>query len=306
VATGPRFAFDIGCADLLHLDEVQSHIAVPVTLEVDETRPEIVDLPLAQEGGLTCIWGGSDRTDGGYGQGVQVRMLPNAASAFAAWKASGPRKHCSGGDAPVFCTTDFIVGGTWVELDLKDLTAADSPHPEIAADAVAGLVTRRLTDAEPRSIWSAPKSALTPISDCAAATAAATTVLGAATGTVHPIDETLDPGTRVSLFGAIRARAGVAPCDWTNADGSATLTWQVLTGGAWAFDGFDRPQQLGLVTGFRRVTVPGADQAWIACADSCVALLDVRGSFVTLFTDYGLDQATLIARATRAVSAFAD
>lgn len=302
--TSPRFAIAIGCAGLLHLDEVQAHIAVPVKLDVDESTPEVVDLPLAQAGGLTCIWGGSDRTDGGYGQGVQLRALSDASADYAAWQASNPRDYCTAGTAPAFCTVDFLVGSTRIELDLKDLTSADSADPKTTAKAVEDLIAHRLSGASARSTWSPPASSLRPISDCAAATARAATVLGVEAGALHATDDAIDPATRLSQYGATQQRVGASSCAWQNPADSASLSWDVLPGGSWAFAGFDRPQQLGLVTGFRRVTVPGADEAWIACADSCVALLGVNHSFVTMYTDYGLDDATLVARSAAAIGAF--
>jgi hypothetical protein len=287
----------------LHPDEAQAHIAVPVALDVDETRPEIVDLALAQAAGLTCIWGGSDRTDGGYGQGVQLRILPDAASAFAAWQASGPPDYCQGsttGD-PVFCDVQFLVGDSWVELDLRDVADVDKADPKGAATAVAALIRGRLQSARPTTAWTVPGSVLTPVADCAARTADAASIVGVDPASISARSESLEP----SVSDAARARVHERSCSWADAGYSSSLSWDVLPGGAWAFGGFDRPQQIGLIAPLRPATVPGASQAWIGCADACVAVLSVRGSLVISSTDSGLDDSVVVQRAARAVAAFA-
>ena len=298
------FAFRIGCADLLTEEEVQAHIVVPVAPVVVESTPEIVDLPLAQARGLTCIWGGADRTDGGYDQGVQLRILPDAAADFAAWKPHELSGQC---DPAVegYCDEQFLAGESWVDLRMSDLVAADLADPHGAATQIEQLIGRRLAASQPAAAWSPSSTGISPVTDCGSRIDDVARIVGVPAAEVRVSPTYQDAGVAPSQSAVARERAKVGLCSWSTSDGSSTLSWEVLPGGAWAFSGFDRSQSVGLVGPLRSVSVAGARQAWIGCADSCVAVLEVGGSLVTMYTDYGMNDAALVSRAAASIAAFA-
>jgi hypothetical protein len=298
----PRFAFDIGCAGLLGASEAQAQLTAPISVVVDESSPRVDDLQLAQSAGLTCLWGGTHRTDSSYDDSVRVTVLPAATSELATWTASAGEQ-CAA-DQPI-CIVDARAGEAWVEVTLSAAGGSPSPIGD-EARAIADRIADRVAGATPRTDrWSAPSGVLVGIADCAAATPKAATAAGVDASSLtwtHPLEH--DAGQQY----VATQRSGFAACGWSNGDRSVDVDWAVLPGGAWAFAGMtaSRPPVFGWGMRFHATTIAGADAAWSGCGPACAVIAEVRGSLVTMAFDADLDEATLDAQAAARIAAFAD
>jgi hypothetical protein len=291
----PEFAFDIGCGGLLTTAELQSDLTAPIHEVADETTTRVNDLAVAQAGGITCVWGGADRTDGGYDDGMTLTILPDASADEAASASDAGQCVSSNG----YCFVDGLVGSSWVSLRVTAAHGTPSPL-EQEGPALLGLVGSRLAAAKSVAArWTAPTGALASLPDCAARSGAAARAIGVEASNLSKAQRFDTDGTDIGQVA--RRRSGWGGCSWSGTDGSPAISWGVLPGAGWAF-GVDRSDPR---VALHPAMVPGADAAWIGCADGCVAIVEVRHSLAEVGLDSGLDDATVVQRAAAAIAAFA-
>jgi hypothetical protein len=307
--TEPRTVLDLTCNELFGLDEVQPLLVTPVQVRRDETTAPlgVSGAALQQAGASLCEYGGENRTDGSYDQGLQIQAVPYAAAAFDTYATTttfppsaimdtiGDRSvlNCQGSESftspNYLCWADFVVGEYWVSARMSD--AADLAS-EAAADlvtAVLGTVVERIRASGPdRALWTPPEGADTgPLCADPAAPAA---LLGQ------------DPAAMsAELRSDARQGVAISGCRWTGADG-ASMTMTDLRSGAWAFDKIAASPGMIFHRWLQESTafdVPGTDGALVTCVDQCSALVSWRGSLVQLsFDEPSFDPATAASRVT--------
>lgn len=180
-AVRPNPVFHLRCAELLSLEEAQAAITAPITLKRDETGMpgdvrEVADL---QRGGLSCRWGGENRTGSSYDDGIDVLLLPDAQSDYLvradglpdAWSIAGADAAAAlcgqASDAvegvfPGYCSAVALVGSTMVEVRFSDSKGAYASVDEVA-DAGQSLLTTAVDRLRAADVvdqrWTAPESA---------------------------------------------------------------------------------------------------------------------------------------------------
>lgn len=199
-AARPNPVFDLTCAELLSLEEVQAGITEPITVKRDETSVpgdvrEVADL---QRGGLSCRWGGENRTGSSYDDGIDVLLLPDAQSDYllradglpdawsivgadAAAALCGQSSDAVGGVFPGYCSAVALVGSTMVEVRFSDSKGAYASVDEVA-DAGQSLLTTAVERLRAADVvdqqWTAPESAAASGDLCATLGAAFLSALG--------------------------------------------------------------------------------------------------------------------------------
>ena len=199
-ALRPNSVFAINCAELLTLDEVQSRVTAPVSVQRDESNVSAAywELESYQRGGLSCRWGGENRTDSSFDDGVDVLLLPEAGADFAARTSGGSTtlvdvagavtafSQCGFGSelvdgaAPGYCTVWALVGTSLAELRFSDSQGAYPTQQAIGAVAIGLLETaiERMVAAGTREQeWTPPATSLE--ADSAFCTPAKEALLGA-------------------------------------------------------------------------------------------------------------------------------
>ena len=303
-AATPSFLLGIGCADILTVADVQAQVAAPVSVKADEHTPpaDAYDVALDQVGGLRCVWGGSNRTDGGYDDGLNVALLPRAADGYATWMADAVAGSQGCQVESLRCSRDFLVADVWVEADYadSDRQAATQASIEAAFGTLVDHVRSKLAGVTTRHpLWIPPADVLRPLASCADSVTKAAGILGVAAGDVSTQD---DPPYR-NLPEIAAERAKMTSCSWSAGD--SQLDWTVVPGGAWSLQEMSSdPPQPTLIERLRPAAVPGARAAFIGCGEACVAYLNAQESFVLVGMESGLDDAKLVTTAADALAAF--
>ncbi|HXR44462.1 MAG TPA: hypothetical protein VN759_06625 [Pseudolysinimonas sp.] len=303
-ASSPSFALGIGCADILTTAEVQAQVAATVGVKVDEhsAPTDADDVALDQAGGLRCVWGGTNRTDGGYDDGLNLALLPHAAADYATWIADAVPASQDCQVESLRCSRDLLVGDVWVEAEYtdSDRQGATQASIEAAFGTLLDEARARLAPVSTRhAAWTPPTDVLPSLASCADAVGKAAGILGVDPASVTTRD---DPPYR-DLPEIAAERVKMSSCSWASQD--RQLDWVVVPGGGWSFGAMSvTPPQPTLIERLRPATVAGAQAALIGCGDACVAYLEVRGSFVDVGMDSGKDDAAVVDIATRSVAAF--
>lgn len=296
VALEPLPTLPLGCADLAALSDVQDRIpGGPIEVSVDETSVPTgwYWAGFATAGGLRCVWGGTDRTDGGYSQGFQIAVLADADTDYDRWVSGdtvpvvwdddlyGDRSH-------TYCAKDYqngcygglTVDGFWVDFSLRDYEArtkavAKQRLGELLEPIVAAI--RSAGDARPA--WTPPAGVYDGVELCADGSVPSD-VVGKKT-TVTPFDYG-DDHTTIEFAGA--ARADLVNCTWTSsAAGLQNIDVTVFPGGAWIY-----PRMLAdpaeatpwYLSDGKPADIPGADGTMTAHADAAWAAMSIGGSLI--------------------------
>jgi hypothetical protein len=279
VALRPAFLNGSDCAGLLSTDEVQKQVVATVAVRRDQDSPPrwAEDVALLQAGGIECVWGGTDMTDTGYDDGVDVTILPNGADQLAAWRTHQPTDYCS----ELRCMSNSLIQGAWVSVSYSD---SERVHDSDAAlhgrvSALVALLGSRLTAARAQP-WKPAQNAFDPPGLCSQP--ATTAAIGVGIG-VDPATLSLDASSYSvgdDPGGAALGRPGSLSCSWNS--GTAGLT--VIPGGGWAFPALmtSPPPARVFLGAMREISVAGADQTDVGCGDGCAAFILYRGSFIEL------------------------
>ena len=284
----PGWPYAIGCEGILPTATVQSHIVAPISLKYDEhsVPSRASDVAMADAGALTCVWGGTDRTDSSYDDGLTLTVLPDAATEFASWKASSGASSGGGSICSVNpCGDDRLVGTTWFSLRLSDSRRAGGSGANLSADdsALAALITTALGNLGPRSAaWTPPASAENGRRFCDPAEAA---VLAGVMG-IEATRITQRSGSEYVDLGTVAVnRGGLQECSWDIGpqSDSGGVSIATVPGGAWALPRMlAAPQSHYPLGSMSAIRVSGTDGAVAGCGDGCEALFSFGGSLVSL------------------------
>jgi len=255
--TRPHSVFALGCADVLSLDEVQSRVAAPIVVKRDETNVPGVfgELPPFQRGALSCRWGGENRTDESFDDGVDVLLLPDAVSdfteavttvfygtTFAVAGADGAVGTCyfasepTADGAPGACSIIALFGSTMVEFRFSDSQQQyrrESAIGLVAVEILETVISRVSQAGQNEQLWTPPTRGAAERDVC-------TTVGSDLVAALAPAQ--LQGGEEAPYF------AGTTVCAYRHPDlGGASLS--VLHSGAW-------------VAGVAQTETPGLADAW--------------------------------------------
>ena len=182
-ASRPNPLFDVGCADLLALDDVQASITAPISVQRDETNVPGSYWQIAQyhEGALSCRWGGENKTDYAFDDGVDLLLLPNGSEDYAVRTqgAESASVDVAGADsavsqcyfssdatsagAPGYCTVFSLVGTTLAELRFSDSQGAYATEQaigEVATGLLETAIARMVTAGPREQEWTPPATSL--------------------------------------------------------------------------------------------------------------------------------------------------
>lgn len=272
----PVTELGLTCAELL--SEETALAADPRFVVRDAyDRPTVLpaDYAIAQEGGLACTWNDGTPTDGknnavGGGEfaGLRVEVLPHAADdwpRFVEIYGEDAAENCFVAEAlegaVTGCTSDQLVGDTWVSLSMRGFALPEGGTPEevlapVLAEVVGAVEGATITD----EAW--PLGGPAPAWSCVAdAQLEQATVPGADTATLQV------PGGGWSLYASAWARATATLCSATPGGGAPATTESVLTGGAW---GLRQRLEFGHVPADSAVDVEGLPEgaAYRNCDDA--------------------------------------
>lgn len=293
----PQSSLPLDCAQLADAPAVSAQYqgdTVKVAVDQSSTASGFLFRAFQQGGGLHCVWGGSGRTDGGYDLGMELFVLTDAASPYAAYAGSSSvawvadrygdhsKSFCYVNDAFLQCYGDVLIGQTWLDFRLTD------DHHAVTVDQAYAWADEQIRPAvaaishtgASRPAW-VPGSAYDTSKLCDAATA--TAIAGAPVAVTEPAS---DPSGHPESVGA--GRAPVARCTWTSVAADANVDIAALTGGAWALPGMtaNLAEATGLLGGTAQsATIPGADGAFVADGETAWGAVVAHGSLIEVFRD---------------------
>ena len=153
----PSVRVPLTCSSLYSDAAVTPLIGVAVHSHIDETTlpTNIIDITARQYGNLVCLWGGQDRTDGGYDQNLTIEISPDAATGFNAnihgleTIEGAPTAENTAGDKSEYycgvqgewqCSANMLVGTYWVTASIQNLAATVSQST--ANSRIQGVLTK--------------------------------------------------------------------------------------------------------------------------------------------------------------------
>lgn len=298
-APTPRLA--AGCADLASVESLAPVLSEPVEAR-DPAAVALTSMagmpyqyPVRSLGGLVCEWsnGQPPVTDTGAASGyigARVSVLPEAE---AQWKvfagtylvANNEQLYCTN-VAPVACTLDALVNGSWVEATMTGFVV-DASLPDEQVRATSRTFFDPIVEAisaagQPAAPWTPAADTLALPSDCDGFITPAQ--VQAALGTDAEL-RTGKGGGGWSQYAAAFTDTGSLPCTWLVGNGDldvGTLRW--LPGGEWA--ALDAVTLALMPSTAEQVTVAGledGDQAYVRCIpgdEECWIDLIVGGNWI--------------------------
>jgi hypothetical protein len=244
----PQPALDLDCARLNALPELAALYGGPGTVHLIDTLTYqggiSVDIPDADviqtTGGISCDWSNGAPPVSGDGDGtapveLHLVILPNAATQWARYDATygaaGEGVHCITPDIAINCSSEQLVGTTWVEMYM--LGVGGEPEARALAGSVAHAVS---TAGAGAAAWTAPLGTKT-FGDCSQllTPAQVATDLGVTGASVA----FTTPAGGWSIQAAAKQTANAVGClfQYTDEDNLVgEVTW--LRGGSWAHDAF--------------------------------------------------------------------
>lgn len=282
VPVAPQSTLPLACAELFTVDEASELVHEDLAVAIDETlaRNEF-EIAARQAGMLSCVWGGEDRTDGGWGQRLEVRILPDADAAFdvGVWQVDdGAIVYPAGSTTSEYlcspvsesfggCFANVLVDGYWARASVQNGGLSVGFTTAIAEEAMRVIVDRltdEISSAGPsRPAWEPPRDALR----------------GAICG-----DEVAAPAEIVSYPEWVAVDRVVMPSCSVTAPSGQVYDLSVVPGGGWALPSMvarlEHPD--GLVGLPSRLEIEGVPSAWAASGENYIATLDIGSSAVTV------------------------
>lgn len=329
----PAVRIPLACGALLDPATVSTLVGVSATLKQDETSTpgDIAEIANRQFGTLTCVWGGTNMTDSGYDQTVDLSIAPDSADAYAKYagdlasergmtilntvgsqSAYGCQSYKQPPGRSFYCDATMLVGTFWFSARI----AGDGPLSLTQATVTArvqGILDRiavAISAGNPTSAWTAPDPTFTA-GFCDATSATARVREAWHTPDLATANLTDDPGY-YDASNIAQADAGYSLCDWQRSGSSVNpartdyVDVQILAGASWAFPALvASPPSPPYLARFAVVDVPGADHALMAChAELCDALLQLGTVGVEIgFSDIGRTAAVAnLAATVKAIS----
>jgi hypothetical protein len=264
----PPMLVGVTCANLIPLATVKSLLVASgvgpqqyegLYYEVDG-NDNIATIALQQDGGLGCTW--SDSL--GDAQ-LMVRVIPNAAAAFAAASTAltatddvaehlvssvptwGDKSYTDCGDknfSGQACDFDILVGSFWVNInENRDKYVTGPAYPEDATQlaAVAAIVASVKALPAPAAAWIPPTDASKIPTSCAGLLSSADARSAISEPSVTLVSGLVDDD--VPWDQAVFAATGALDCEWwseVNGD-MADVEVAVLPGSSWAWSTTMKP-----------------------------------------------------------------
>jgi hypothetical protein len=296
----PQARVPLNCANLFTASAVSGLVDGTVTVAGDETSPltDFQSIASRQLGTLTCVWGGKDRTDGGYDQGLILYISPDSAANFAA-NLAGLKKVGSltilntAGDESAYgcnsstgyyCNANMLVGGYWLTATLQDNLGKTKVSVSAAnkrMQKVLDSVARALAAAAPAvAAWMPPTASSSGFCTDADRTA----LIRSAFTSPHLLPHRVAAN---SLDALTIAESGDAYgyCDWQQANlqveapkgQTSDVYVEELAGGAWAIPQLvASPPNQFYFGKYKSITIPGTTGALLGCNNAdCNAILGV-------------------------------
>lgn len=304
----------LACADLIPLADLQAAITTPLSVKIDEqSAPRgSTDLIFLQAGGVHCVWGGENRTDGSWDEGLDVRILTAdaasidsilAATTFpegAVFDTIGERSAlgCFSGEFWQ-CTALVYDGGRLVSATVSDSGATGDAIA--TAQSVLDTVAAAIAATSPNSPIAPEPNSFDGGEVCndPAITADA---LGADPADLALVPIDLGPG----ILSIASTQVEHLRCTWQLAPGNAGAVaafWiTVVPGAGWQFERMQ--EQPDGVAGYSAgsavpIQIEGAEGALVACGDGCWAGVLYQGSVLELYASdvYGVPEMESVAAA---------
>ena len=283
------------CSDLFAASDIATLVQdTHVALRDDGTGSpaNIIDIAARQRGLLTCTWGGVNRTDTSYDQGLRVTIVPDAAAEFATnlpniLAAFAPAVKNTAGDKSAYncqiedpgfsCNAEMLVGTDWVGLTLQN--DGSTPFTSSAVKTKIQTVLTTLATkvrATPASLpaWPIPDATIPPF--CSSSTG--TSKLRSIFGSPHLEKNGDSPVFTAEVIPL--AEPTYDECDWSGGGTGSSHTQfvgvSILEGGSWALPGLASTLPTVYSDGhYAAVTVPGATDALLACGEECLLSFSV-------------------------------
>jgi hypothetical protein len=293
--SAPAPVLDVDCAALVGDATLVGAFAVAVS-SIDPAESMMAAYPAISPtyqvrslGGITCEWSNGEPQSNTTGSnpayvGARVMVLPNATSQWdrylAYYGASAAGDYCTDGGGSLYCTTDALVGSTWVEVTSVG-ASSDAAASALGAEVVAAI-TAAGPGADP---WSPPADTAALPADCTGV------IPDAAVQSALGIDVAVQASTGGggwSLEAGARENWGGPHCYWAFLDADAGVgSLATLPGGAWAWA--EAREFLAHPSTPESVTIAGlaaGDEAWIRCAAAdtyCLIDLVIAGNWVEAY-----------------------
>jgi hypothetical protein len=296
-AAAPSLRVPLKCADLFTPGVISGLVDTPVTLQSDESAGpvDLEQIAAAQRGSLACIWGGKNRTDGGYDQGLTLYVAADGASGYATnipiLEADSPptAENTAGDKSEYVCeaTTDFqcsanmLVGDFWVSAYIQNLgdstISADVANTRI--QQVLSTIATALGKVKEANAWTPPGPALPAFCSDPNSIAKLDSILGGIALSPSSNDQGGLDAQSIAESGS-----NFAQCSWQTSDsgeaGTGHFTYidiGMLRGGAWALkDLTAAPPTDWYLGAYKPVTVTGASATVLACnGTDCAAIMAI-------------------------------
>ena len=253
-AATPSVRLEKTCDNLFSAATITALVDTPVTLQSDQASApaDLEEIAARQRGTLACVWGGTNRTDGGYDQGLTLYVASDGAAGYATnipliEADSPPTAENTAGDKSEYqceatsdfqCSANMLVGTFWVSAYLQNLggstITADVANTRI--QQVLTTVATALTATKEDVAWKPPKSTLPAFCSDPNSIATLDSVLG---GTALTPSSNEQGG--LDAQSVAQSGANYALCGWQAPDGGEAGTGHftyidigMLRGGAWA------------------------------------------------------------------------
>jgi hypothetical protein len=306
-ATSPTVRVPVKCGALFTAAAISTLVDTPVTLQSDQTAvpADLEQIAARQRGTLACVWGGTDRTDGGYDQGLTLYVAADGAAGYATnipiLEADSPptAENTAGDKSEYLCeaTTDFecsanmLVGTFWVSAYLQNLggSSISSATANARIQQVLATLATDLGKTQQSAAWNPPGPSLPTFCSDQSSIAKLDSILGG----IALAPSSNDQGG-LDAQSIAESGSNYALCTWQAADsgeaGSGHFTYidvGMLRGGAWVLKGLTAAPPTDWYLGaYKSVTVPGASAAVLACnTTDCAAILAVGSSLVQINLD---------------------
>lgn len=294
-AVRPNPVFDLTCAEVLSLDEVQARVTAPIAVKRDEADVpgELADIIPLQSGAMSCLWG----AEGTWEDDVSLLLLPEGDARIAELTADpyvaefsvagadralgfcGFGRDVVDGAAPGWCSITAMVGTAALDLRFSDTEGAYGTEAEIGSAAVEllELATSRVVSAGPREQqWTAP-------ADPIEADAAFCDMVGS--------DLLAALGLETEFGGASSDEllAGVSTCTYSfGATDVPSVTVSVLRGASWVA-GVEQTEGPWLGEPFQRQSTASGALWWLSAMGEGVRTRAAMGGSLLELAVYAQD-----------------
>jgi hypothetical protein len=265
-----------------------------VTLQNDGTGDptDIYDAADRQRGILTCVWGGTQKTDEDYDQGLTLTIVPDAAAEFesdianidayltpAVKDTAGTQSayNCQNEKPGFSCNAEMLVGETWVgaSLNTDDGLVTTATIKSRIQNILSTLATKLAAAPASTAAWPIPDSTLPGFCSEPGMGSRLQVILGSARLTKagsSPQGGAEDLSAGEPTFGS---------CNWNANGASATrplyIGASILQGGSWLLPVLTADLPTPFYSGKDApITIPGATQAVMGCGQGqCIITFSV-------------------------------